>query len=176
MVGSDECAYFLHDSRFALREGDVTARLVLDEFDIDLPPLTTSSLVIVVIFIRCSAYSRTFDTTCVGAIARRVVVSWRGIRISDVSHVRKGRNGATGLVAVHDGLSLWPVQVPNGDSGVVEEWIHRITVLGLELWCLSKAEWFDCCWRRRATDSLKGEGEEGGIRKGQDRHAKPSRS
>jgi len=52
-----------------------------------------------------------------------------------------------------DCLRLTPIGLDVVDIG-----IRRITELGLEVWCLSKAEWFGC-WRRRATERGRGTGE-----------------
>jgi hypothetical protein len=41
----------LHDSRFALREGDMSARLILDELDLDLASFTTRLVVVVVVVV-----------------------------------------------------------------------------------------------------------------------------
>jgi hypothetical protein len=43
--------YLLHDAGLALREGDVPARLVLDELDLNLPALAAGLVVVVVIVV-----------------------------------------------------------------------------------------------------------------------------
>lgn len=43
----------LHDSCLALREGDVTARLIGDELDLNLASLTTWLVVIIIIVVGC---------------------------------------------------------------------------------------------------------------------------
>jgi hypothetical protein len=44
----------LHDARLPLRESDVTTRLVLNEFDLNLSPLAATLFIIVVVVIaRC---------------------------------------------------------------------------------------------------------------------------
>ena len=47
--------YLLHDTRLALREGDVSTRLVLDELDFDLPALAARLVVVVVVVVRSRA-------------------------------------------------------------------------------------------------------------------------
>ena len=83
----------LHDPSFPLGEGNVTTRLVLDEFDLDLSSLTASLLVIVIIVIACLRHSRTLCASRIEAVAGQVI-AWgrviKGIRIGDVGHVDKG--------------------------------------------------------------------------------------
>lgn len=44
-------AHLLHDASLALGEGDVAARLVLDELDLNLPPLATGLVVVVIVVV-----------------------------------------------------------------------------------------------------------------------------
>lgn len=44
--------YLLHDTSLALGEGDVTTRFVLDELDLNLPPLAARLVVVVVVVVR----------------------------------------------------------------------------------------------------------------------------
>lgn len=55
-------AHLLHDTSLALGKGDVTARLVLDELDLDLSALATG-LVVVVVIVVGSAGTRALDTS-----------------------------------------------------------------------------------------------------------------
>jgi hypothetical protein len=73
--------YLLHDAGFALGEGDVPTRLVLDELDLDLSSLAAGLVIVVVVVVGRSA--RALDATVLhahGAIAvvvdrrRRVLV------------------------------------------------------------------------------------------------------
>lgn len=48
---SVQTTHLLHDSRFPLRKGNVTTRLVLDELDVNLPPLAAGLAVIVVVVV-----------------------------------------------------------------------------------------------------------------------------
>lgn len=73
------CAtHLLHDAGLALREGDVTTRLVLDELDFDLPPLATGLVVVVVLLLHLVVGARSLDTAAgiasSVAIARDLVV------------------------------------------------------------------------------------------------------
>lgn len=68
----------------------MSTRFVLNKFDVNLPPLTSGLVVVVVIIISGGTDARTLNASRVGAIsiAGRVVVSARGgIGISDVGHV-----------------------------------------------------------------------------------------
>lgn len=62
-------AHLLHDAGFTLGEGDVTTRLILNELDIDLPPLTARLVIIVVVVIRSGAYPRALHAASVGTVA-----------------------------------------------------------------------------------------------------------
>jgi len=64
----------------------VTTRFVLDEFDVDFPPLPTWLVVIIVVVVGCSTHAGTLDAARVSAIAGRVIVVRGGIGISDVCH------------------------------------------------------------------------------------------
>lgn len=84
-------AHLLHDASLALGEGDVTARLVLNELDLNLSALATGLIVIVVVVVG-STGTRALDATVLeGAIAVvEVVVGGRGVGLvlglSDVGH------------------------------------------------------------------------------------------
>ena len=82
--------YLLHDASFALGEGDVPTRLVLNEFDINLPTFTAGLIVIIVVIIGGSTDARTLDSTVVGvAIGVAWVVGGRGVGcvgVRDVGH------------------------------------------------------------------------------------------
>ena len=66
----------------------MTAGLVLDEFDVNLPPLTPRLVLIIVVVVGGrSRDARTLDASNVGAVAGRIVMGGgRGIGVSDVSH------------------------------------------------------------------------------------------
>lgn len=78
----------LHDARLALRECDVPTRLVLDEFDVNLSPLASRLVVVVIVVIGSSAHTRTLDTARIGtvAIVGRVEAGRMGVWIGNVSH------------------------------------------------------------------------------------------
>ena len=65
-MGAGVSAYLLHDSGFSLREGDVASRLVLDEFDLDLPPLAAGLGVLVVVVVVASGGPRALARTVGG--------------------------------------------------------------------------------------------------------------
>ena len=67
-------AYLLHDTSLALGEGDVTTRLVLDELDLDLAPLATGLVVVVVIVVGGSAGARALDTSGLAVTIVEVVM------------------------------------------------------------------------------------------------------
>lgn len=76
--------YLLHDASLALGEGDVSARLVLDELDLNLPALAAGLVVIVVVVVGSRA--RTLGAAiCVAgnesAIVARAVVVDGGRRV-----------------------------------------------------------------------------------------------
>jgi hypothetical protein len=82
-------SHLLHDACLSLGKGDVTARLVLDELDLDLPPLTAALLVIIIVIVACHGCPGSFGASRIDSIAgeiitRRRVVEGRGI--GDVSH------------------------------------------------------------------------------------------
>lgn len=99
--GTDSTSYLLHDSGFALRECDVTTRLVLDELDVDLPPLTTGLIIIVVIIIAGGAETLAFDAAIilrpVAIAGRKSIILHRGRlgRIGDVGHGGDGEKNST---------------------------------------------------------------------------------
>jgi len=62
--GCDELAHLLHDPGLPLGEGDMTARLVRDELDLNLSPLTTG-LVIIIVIIVSSGWALTLGTATV---------------------------------------------------------------------------------------------------------------
>ena len=86
----DYGANLLHDPGLPLGKGDVTTRLVLDEFDINLPSLATWLVVIIIIIIGSSGDTWTLDASSVTvAIAsERVVRAGAVLRIGvlDVGH------------------------------------------------------------------------------------------
>jgi hypothetical protein len=83
----------LHDASFPLRESDMTTRFVLDEFDLNLSPLTATLFIIVVVVVACCRHSRTLCASRLEPIAGEVVARGRvveGARIGDVGHVDDG--------------------------------------------------------------------------------------
>ena len=90
-----DCAHLLHDTGLALGKGDVTTRLVGDEFDLNLPPLATG-LVIIIVIVVGSGWALALHSTVIGrgraAISygmRVLEYGWRrlvGLLISDVGH------------------------------------------------------------------------------------------
>jgi hypothetical protein len=76
--------YLLHDTGLALGEGDVSARLVLDELDLDLSALAAGLVIVVVVVIGCRARSLNTATGIAllqGAIVAIGVVVDRGRRV-----------------------------------------------------------------------------------------------
>ena len=68
----------------------MTTRLVLDEFDLDLSPLTATLLIIIVVVVACLRHSGTLRASRLEPIAGEIVARRRvveGIRIGDVGHV-----------------------------------------------------------------------------------------
>ena len=98
-------SYLLHDPGFPLGEGNVASRFVLNELDLDLPPLPTGFIVIVVVVIGRGAGPWAFGATIdiqgsIIAVTRYgcwVLCRRRGLLvvIGDLSHggIRKARGG-----------------------------------------------------------------------------------
>lgn len=71
--------HLLHDTSLPLRESNVTTRLVLDEFDIDLPPLAPrlAIVIVVVVVLSDSATLRRPVLVVAVALAGKAVVETR---------------------------------------------------------------------------------------------------
>jgi len=87
--------HLLHNAGLTLREGDVSTRLVLDKLDLNLSPLTTWLVIVVVIIISGSGRgARTLDASVLSSIAQVILVG-RGasrVLVSDFrSHDAEGR-------------------------------------------------------------------------------------
>lgn len=82
--------YLLHDSSLSLGEGDVPSRFVLDKLDVNLSPLATGLVVVVVVVVGSGTDARTLDASSIAiAIAGERVVGARalvGIGVLDVGH------------------------------------------------------------------------------------------
>jgi len=105
----------LHDTSFALGEGDVATRLVADELDLNLATLAAALFVVVVIVVG-RARARALDATalCGGIVAiadRMRLVEFGGRRlvvlVGDVGHfwsryheMQKGENGGDAVLSV----------------------------------------------------------------------------
>ena len=79
-----------HDAGFPLREGNVTARFILDELDLNFSPLTATLFIIVIIIVSCCRHSRTLCASRLEPVASEVVVRGRvieGVRVGNVGHV-----------------------------------------------------------------------------------------
>jgi len=91
-------AHLFHDARLPFRKSDVTARLILDELDLDLSPLATRLIVIVVIIVGRRADTRALEAAilcrrCTIAGRKRVILSRRWllrVMFSDVGHCECG--------------------------------------------------------------------------------------
>lgn len=89
--------HLFHDPRFPLGKGNVATGLVLDELDVDLPPLPTGLIVIVVIVVAGSTEARALDAAILlrtVPIAGRQAIVLDGGRlggIDDVGHLATGR-------------------------------------------------------------------------------------
>ena len=86
------------------------SRFVLDELDVDLPPLATRLVIIIVVVVGGSTDARTLDSSSISiAIASERVLSTRalvGVGILDVGH---GRRWGTRLTSVAASLGwIWP--------------------------------------------------------------------
>ena len=83
--------YLLHDAGLALGEGDVATRLVADELDLNLAPLATTLLVVIIVVVGRTR-ARTLDAaalSCAIADGMRIVELGRGglvVLIGDVGH------------------------------------------------------------------------------------------
>lgn len=115
-TGAMQSSYLLHDARFALGEGNVPTRFVLDEFDVNLPSLPTGLVVVIVVIVGGGTDARSFDAAvfpplCAVTVAGRnrvVVDGWRLGRIGKVGHVcvdnESGRCDELGLGWIGDGI------------------------------------------------------------------------
>jgi hypothetical protein len=59
-------SHLLHDTSFALREGDVPTRLVLNELDLDLAPLAARLVVVVVVVVGSGRGALSLDAAALG--------------------------------------------------------------------------------------------------------------
>lgn len=65
----------------------MSSRLVLDEFDVNLSPLTSRLVLIIIIIVGSGTDARTLDAASVGAVAGRIVMGiWGSIGIRNVGH------------------------------------------------------------------------------------------
>ena len=100
-LGGKGPTYLLHDTSLSLGEGDMATRLVLNELDLDLAPLATG-LVIVIIVVVGSAGTRALDASALEraiAVLQIVVGGGRvGLVIVGelVGHIGRGWSGAAG--------------------------------------------------------------------------------
>ena len=62
-------AHLLHDAGFALGEGDVTTRLILNELNINLPSLAARLVIIIVVVVRSRADTRALHAAGIGTVA-----------------------------------------------------------------------------------------------------------
>jgi hypothetical protein len=68
----------------------VATRLILDEFNLNLSPLTATLLIIVIVVVTCCRHSGTLGASRLEPVAGEVVTWGRmveGVRVSDVGHV-----------------------------------------------------------------------------------------
>jgi hypothetical protein len=79
-------AHLLHNTSFALGEGNVPTRLVLDELDLNLSPLATG-LVVVIVVVVCCAGSRPLDAAVrvagdsIPISDARIIMAWGRILV-----------------------------------------------------------------------------------------------
>lgn len=99
--GEGVSAYLLHDSSFALGEGDVATRLVLDKFDLNLPSLA-AGLVIIIVIVRVEVLTGT--STLDAAV--RIASSEGAIAIAGACVVVAGR-GIWVVVGDFSGHDVW---------------------------------------------------------------------
>ena len=80
----------LHDACLSFGKGDVTTRLILDEFDLNLPSLTSWLVVIIVVVVGGSTDARTFGASILDSsiAGDKVILSGRRVFVSDGSDVR----------------------------------------------------------------------------------------
>ena len=75
----------------------MSTRLVLDELDVNLPPLTSRLVIVVVVVIGRGTHTRTLDAASVGAVAvvGRVEARRMSVGVGDVGHckLRRWRHG-----------------------------------------------------------------------------------
>jgi small neutral amino acid transporter SnatA (MarC family) len=88
-------SYLLHDAGFALRKGDVTTRLILNELDLNLPALAARLVVVVVIVVSSSAGARTLDASALAVAILEVVVLV--VSVGGILRDNLGRHGAGAL-------------------------------------------------------------------------------
>lgn len=68
----------------------MSSRLVLDEFDVNLPPLASGLVFIIIIVVGSGTDARTLDAASVSAVAGRIVVGvWGSIGIRNVGHYQE---------------------------------------------------------------------------------------
>lgn len=119
------CANLFHYTSLPFGEGDVTARLVLDELDVDFPSLATRLVIVIIIIVGGGGNAWTFDASSVAvAIAGQRVVSPGAILsvgILNVGHVATGEMGCNsscgsvvGLASGFDGRIGYDVDLGCG--------------------------------------------------------------
>lgn len=117
--GGATVTYLLHDARLSLRKGDVATRLILNELDLDLAPLATRLVLVVLILIAGGALSWPLGAAGVdGTVATRHELVLDGRRVfvgdgGDVGHV-EGEKGRQKVVEVVR-RELYRCRMPKGE-------------------------------------------------------------
>lgn len=97
--------YLLHDARFAFGECNVPTRFVLDEFDVNLPSLSTGLVVVIFVVVGSGTDARSFDAAVLSTLYA-VTVTGRNRIVMDGR--RLGGIGKVGHVCVqsYDGVVM----------------------------------------------------------------------
>ena len=61
--------HLLHDTSFALRERDVSTRLILDELDLDLPSLAARLVIVIIVVVGGGGSTLTLSTSALDGAA-----------------------------------------------------------------------------------------------------------
>lgn len=87
MERNKQKTHLLHDTRLPLGEGDVATRLILNELDFNLSPLTTLLLIILLIITHATLRSAVVGSTVTTSGLLQLILGRRWVLLTDGSDV-----------------------------------------------------------------------------------------